>query len=181
MYTYAYLYIYIYTYIFIYIYIYIHTNIHIYIHTYICIYIHTYIYKQICIIYINKPIIAAAADTATLEPLEAIMTPYGGDDDDVYSKKIITRVSQNLILHKNADQPKTWVRESIYNKMIRTCVSIRKIMLVIDYIYISILMLMFMIYIYIYMYMKAYIYCSVLLEVIFTPNVFTYIYAIFCL
>jgi hypothetical protein len=28
------------------------------------------------------------------------------DDDDVYSKKIITRVSQNLILHKNADHPK---------------------------------------------------------------------------
>jgi hypothetical protein len=28
------------------------------------------------------------------------------DDDDVYLKKITTRVSQNLILHKNADQPK---------------------------------------------------------------------------
>jgi hypothetical protein len=28
------------------------------------------------------------------------------DDDDVYLKKITTRVSQNLILHKNADQRK---------------------------------------------------------------------------
>jgi hypothetical protein len=28
------------------------------------------------------------------------------DDDDVYLKKITTRVSQNLLLHKNADQPK---------------------------------------------------------------------------
>jgi hypothetical protein len=28
------------------------------------------------------------------------------DDNDVYLKKITTRVSQNLILHKNADQPK---------------------------------------------------------------------------
>ncbi len=28
------------------------------------------------------------------------------DDDDVYLKKITTRMSQNLILHKNADQPK---------------------------------------------------------------------------
>jgi hypothetical protein len=28
------------------------------------------------------------------------------NDDDVYLKKITTRVSQNLILHKNADQPK---------------------------------------------------------------------------
>jgi hypothetical protein len=28
------------------------------------------------------------------------------DDDDVYLKKITTRVSQNLILYKNADQPK---------------------------------------------------------------------------
>jgi hypothetical protein len=27
-------------------------------------------------------------------------------DDDVYLKKVTTRVSQNLILHKNADQPK---------------------------------------------------------------------------
>jgi hypothetical protein len=33
-----------------------------------------------------------------------------GDDndiDDVYLKKITTRVSQNLILHRNADHPKT--------------------------------------------------------------------------
>jgi hypothetical protein len=30
----------------------------------------------------------------------------GDDDNDVYLKKITTRVSQNLILHKNADQPK---------------------------------------------------------------------------
>jgi hypothetical protein len=29
-----------------------------------------------------------------------------GDDDDVYLKNITTRVSQNLILHKNSDQPK---------------------------------------------------------------------------
>jgi hypothetical protein len=29
------------------------------------------------------------------------------DNDDVYLKKITTRVSQNMILHKNADQPKT--------------------------------------------------------------------------
>jgi hypothetical protein len=29
------------------------------------------------------------------------------NDDDVYLKKITTRVSQNLIIHKNADQPKT--------------------------------------------------------------------------
>jgi hypothetical protein len=28
------------------------------------------------------------------------------DDDDVYFKKITTRVSQNLIQHKNADQSK---------------------------------------------------------------------------
>jgi hypothetical protein len=28
------------------------------------------------------------------------------DDDDVYLKKITTRASQNLILHRNADQPK---------------------------------------------------------------------------
>jgi hypothetical protein len=28
------------------------------------------------------------------------------DDDNVYFKKITSRVSQNLILHKNADQPK---------------------------------------------------------------------------
>ncbi len=28
------------------------------------------------------------------------------DDGDIYYKKITTRVSQNLILHKNADQPK---------------------------------------------------------------------------
>jgi hypothetical protein len=28
------------------------------------------------------------------------------DDDDVYLKKITTRVSQNLILHRDADQPK---------------------------------------------------------------------------
>jgi hypothetical protein len=28
------------------------------------------------------------------------------DDDDVYLKNVATRVSQNLILHKNADQPK---------------------------------------------------------------------------
>jgi hypothetical protein len=28
------------------------------------------------------------------------------DDDDVYLKMITTTVSQNLILHKNADQPK---------------------------------------------------------------------------
>jgi hypothetical protein len=27
------------------------------------------------------------------------------DDDDTYLKKITTRVSQNLILHRNADQP----------------------------------------------------------------------------
>jgi hypothetical protein len=27
-------------------------------------------------------------------------------DDDIYLKMITTRVSQNLILHKNADQPK---------------------------------------------------------------------------
>jgi hypothetical protein len=30
----------------------------------------------------------------------------GSDDDDVYLKKITTRVSQNLILIRNADQPK---------------------------------------------------------------------------
>jgi hypothetical protein len=36
------------------------------------------------------------------------------DDDDVYLKKITTRVSQNLILHKNANQPKAEVRESTY-------------------------------------------------------------------
>jgi hypothetical protein len=28
------------------------------------------------------------------------------DEDDVYLKNITTRVSQNLILHKNSDQPK---------------------------------------------------------------------------
>jgi hypothetical protein len=33
------------------------------------------------------------------------------DDDDVYLKKITTRVLQNLILHKNTDQPKAQVRE----------------------------------------------------------------------
>jgi hypothetical protein len=33
-----------------------------------------------------------------------IVRPY--DDDDVYFKKITTRVSQNLIRQKNADQPK---------------------------------------------------------------------------
>jgi hypothetical protein len=33
-------------------------------------------------------------------------TPDDDDDDDVYLKKIITRVSQNLILHKNADLSK---------------------------------------------------------------------------
>jgi hypothetical protein len=27
------------------------------------------------------------------------------DDDDIYLEKITTRVLQNLILHKNADQP----------------------------------------------------------------------------
>jgi hypothetical protein len=31
------------------------------------------------------------------------------DNDDVYFKKITTRVSQNVILHKNADQPKAYV------------------------------------------------------------------------
>jgi hypothetical protein len=36
------------------------------------------------------------------------------DDDDVYFKKITTRMSQNLILHKNADQPRAEVRESTY-------------------------------------------------------------------
>jgi hypothetical protein len=35
-------------------------------------------------------------------------------DDDVYLKKITTRVSQNIILHKNTDQSKAWVRESTY-------------------------------------------------------------------
>jgi hypothetical protein len=30
------------------------------------------------------------------------------DDNDVYFKKITTRVSQNLFLHKNADQPKAY-------------------------------------------------------------------------
>jgi hypothetical protein len=40
-----------------------------------------------------------------------IMFTYYGDVyisyyDDVYLKKITTRMSQNLILHKNADQPK---------------------------------------------------------------------------
>jgi hypothetical protein len=29
------------------------------------------------------------------------------DNDDVYFKKITTRVSQNLIQHRNADQPKS--------------------------------------------------------------------------
>jgi hypothetical protein len=36
------------------------------------------------------------------------------DDDDVHLKKITTKVSQNLIRHKNADQPKTKERESTY-------------------------------------------------------------------
>jgi hypothetical protein len=37
------------------------------------------------------------------------------DDDDVYLKKDYNdRVSQNLILHKNADQPKAEVRKSTY-------------------------------------------------------------------
>jgi hypothetical protein len=36
------------------------------------------------------------------------------DDDDVYLKKITTRVSQNLILHRNADQPKAEERQSTY-------------------------------------------------------------------
>jgi hypothetical protein len=35
--------------------------------------------------------------------LGALMLP---DDDDLYLKKITTRVSQNQILHKNEDQPK---------------------------------------------------------------------------
>jgi hypothetical protein len=35
-----------------------------------------------------------------------IITLYDDDDDDVHLRKITTRVSQNLILHKNADQPK---------------------------------------------------------------------------
>jgi hypothetical protein len=32
--------------------------------------------------------------------------PDDDNDDDVYLKKITTRVSQNLILQKNVDQPK---------------------------------------------------------------------------
>jgi hypothetical protein len=30
------------------------------------------------------------------------------DNDDVYLKKITTRVSQNWILYKTTDQPKGW-------------------------------------------------------------------------
>jgi hypothetical protein len=36
------------------------------------------------------------------------------DDDDVYLKKITTGVSQNLIQHKDTDQPKAQERESTY-------------------------------------------------------------------
>jgi hypothetical protein len=38
--------------------------------------------------------------------LEVLSNDDDDDDDDVYLKKSTTRVSQNLILHKNADQPK---------------------------------------------------------------------------
>jgi hypothetical protein len=41
-------------------------------------------------------------------------------DDDVYFKKITTRVSQNLILHRNADQPKAQARESTYKYNMNT-------------------------------------------------------------
>jgi hypothetical protein len=35
-----------------------------------------------------------------------ILTVYVHDDDDFHLKKITTKVSQNLVLHKDADQPK---------------------------------------------------------------------------
>jgi hypothetical protein len=41
-------------------------------------------------------------------------TGYREFCDDVYLKKITTRVSQNLILRINADEPKAEVRESTY-------------------------------------------------------------------
>jgi hypothetical protein len=40
--------------------------------------------------------------------------PDDDDDDHVYFKKITTRISQNLSLHKKADQPKARVSESRY-------------------------------------------------------------------
>jgi hypothetical protein len=48
----------------------------------------------------NEDIIAKISDTYMC----ICLITY--DDDDVYVKKNTTRVAQNLILHKNAHQPK---------------------------------------------------------------------------
>jgi hypothetical protein len=41
------------------------------------------------------------------------------DDNDICLKKITTRVSQNPILHKNADQPKAEENQHTNNKRYR--------------------------------------------------------------
>jgi hypothetical protein len=46
------------------------------------------------------------AGASVLDPTRLSLETDDDDDDDAYLKKIATRVSQNLILHKFADHPK---------------------------------------------------------------------------
>jgi hypothetical protein len=69
-------------------------------YTYICIYRYTYSYIHLytyAYIYTYRSFIKEQNSEFPVDD---------EDDDDVYLKKITKRVSQNLILHKNADQPK---------------------------------------------------------------------------
>jgi hypothetical protein len=94
----------------------VHINLLFYLVLVFYIYIYTYIY-----IYIQINIhISTIADTLDLlqyliEYLSSALNNNSYDnDDDVHIKKITTRVPQNLILQKKADQPKPQVRESTY-------------------------------------------------------------------
>jgi hypothetical protein len=73
---------------------------------YIYIYIYVYLFIHICI-YIQNGINFIYNYPTIIEIKYGIDNDDNDDDDDeVYLKRITTRVSQNLILLKNADQPK---------------------------------------------------------------------------
>jgi GTP-sensing pleiotropic transcriptional regulator CodY len=70
-------------------------------------------------IYIYIPVHSAVAFSSCsteLRTLSGSLSKSNDDDndDDAYLKKISTTVLQNRILHRNADQPKAYVRESTY-------------------------------------------------------------------
>jgi hypothetical protein len=85
--------IYIYIHVFIYTYIYIYLNIYTFVYTYIYVFQSTFCFADLSggpQVFVRHDLMGGAED-------------LDDDDDDVYLKKVTTRVSQNLILHRNAD------------------------------------------------------------------------------